>query len=185
MRALAVILLVAASVPALAEPTRDEVMSGAERCYGIADNHAWLDCFYGSAQPMRTLLGLSPAPPAQVKLVPPPGANYGALRPSAPRTAMSRENTPPPETGGFISDLLGSGKPLITDVPMAAYDLGPAGFVVTLPNGQRWAQNEGTRAARWRGPASAYRVTITTGALSSFNLRVKGEDRIYKVHKVH
>ena len=38
---------------ALAEPTRDEVMSGAARCAGIADNRTWLDCFYGSAQPMR------------------------------------------------------------------------------------------------------------------------------------
>jgi hypothetical protein len=178
MRALVIVsLLVASAVPALAEPTRDEVMSGAERCYGIADNHAWLDCFYGSAQPMRALLGLSPAAPAQVKLVPPPGANYGTARAPAPRP-------PPQESVGFISDLLGSGKPLITDVPMASYDLGPAGFTVTLPDGQRWAQNEGTSAAHWHGPASAYRVTITTGALSSFNLRVKGEDRIYKVHKV-
>jgi hypothetical protein len=181
MRKLAVILLVAASAPALAEPTRDEVMSGAERCYGIADNHAWLDCFYGSAQPMRTLLGLAPAPPAQVKLVPPPGADYGGAR--APRTL--RENKPPQETRGFISDLLGSGKPLVADVPMAAYDLGPAGFTVTLPDGQRWAQDDGSSAAHWRGPASAYRVTVTTGALSSFKLRVKGEDRTYKVHKVH
>jgi len=53
------------ALPARAEPTRDAVMQGAERCEGIPDNRVWLDCFYGSAQPMRVLLGLSPAPVAQ------------------------------------------------------------------------------------------------------------------------
>ena len=40
-------LMALAALPALAEPTRDEVMAGAERCDGIADNRVWLDCFYG------------------------------------------------------------------------------------------------------------------------------------------
>ena len=66
-------MIALASVPALAEPTRDAVMDGAARCDGIADNRVWLDCFYGSAQPMRSLLNLPPANPAQVRLV--PGAN--------------------------------------------------------------------------------------------------------------
>ena len=48
--------------PARAEPTRDAVMDAAQRCEGIPDNRVWLDCFYGSAQPMRTALGLAPAP---------------------------------------------------------------------------------------------------------------------------
>ena len=38
-------MLAAFVSPASAEPTRDEVMAGAERCYGIADNRTWLDCF--------------------------------------------------------------------------------------------------------------------------------------------
>ena len=67
-------LMALAALPALAEPTRDEVMAGAERCDGIADNRVWLDCFYGSAQPMRSVLNLPPANPAQVRLVPPRGA---------------------------------------------------------------------------------------------------------------
>jgi hypothetical protein len=179
MRALVIVsLLVVSAVPALAEPTRDEVMSGAERCTGIADNHAWLDCFYGSAQPMRALLGLAPASPAQVKLVPPPGAHYAGA-----------QTAPPPreESGGFFTTLLGSGKPVIASTPMAAYDLSrPNSFVITLPDGQRWAQNEGDISiAHWHKPAATYLVTISTGALSSFNLHIKGEDTVYKVHKVH
>jgi hypothetical protein len=174
------VLLSASCLPALAEPTRDEVMSGAARCYGITDNHAWLDCFYGSAQPMRALLGLAPASPAQVKLVPPPGANHGG------QAAPPRSAPPPREDSGFFSSLLGSTKPVISETPLAAYDLGSAGFVVMLPDGQRWAQNEGDGSvARWRKPASAYLVTISHGALKSYNLRVKGEDTVYKVHKVH
>src|ERR1700749_4389743 len=85
--------LVLSTTGALADPTRDEVMSGAARCAGIADNRSWLDCFYGSAQPMRALLGLAPAPPAQTRLVPPPGAAY--LSPDAPRSAVP--GAPPPE----------------------------------------------------------------------------------------
>ena len=85
MRGTLVLLgLVLFSSVALADPTRDEVVSGVERCAGLTDNRTWLDCFYGSAQPMRALLGLAPAPPAQVKLVPPPGAVY-------PRTDTKRD----------------------------------------------------------------------------------------------
>src|SRR5882757_3129411 len=70
-------LWLAAASAAMAEPTRDAVMDAAQRCEGIPDNRVWLDCFYGSAQPMRTLLGLSPAPESQTRLVPAPGAGYG------------------------------------------------------------------------------------------------------------
>src|SRR5882672_10186944 len=84
------ICLVSSSGPALADPTRDAVMSGAGRCEGIPDNRVWLDCFYGSAQPMRVLLGLSPAPVTQTRLVPGPGAAYGG---TAPRRARPPEQS--------------------------------------------------------------------------------------------
>ena len=48
---------------------RDDVMSSALHCAGIGDSRQWLDCYYGAAQVMRAQLGLSPVPPAQVKLV--------------------------------------------------------------------------------------------------------------------
>ena len=50
---------------------RQDTMSGVQRCAGIADDRTWLDCFYGSAQPMRARLGLPPAPANQQRLVPP------------------------------------------------------------------------------------------------------------------
>ena len=164
---------------ALAEPTRDEVMSGAARCAGIADNRTWLDCFYGSAEPMRALLGLSPAPAAQVKLVPPPGAAYGAPSPAryAPPAGKSR---------GFLGDILGSSKAVATDVPMASYRFERDGtFTVVLQNGQTYRQEESDLVfAKWNRPASTYLVTII-GASDNFILKIKGEPgRIFHARRM-
>jgi hypothetical protein len=56
-----------AAAPAQARG-RDDVMAGAYRCGGIADDRKWLDCYYGAAQPVRAALGLPPAPEAQLRL---------------------------------------------------------------------------------------------------------------------
>jgi hypothetical protein len=154
---------------AMAEPTRDEVMSGAARCAGIADNHTWLDCFYGSAQPMRALLGLQPAPPAQIKLVPPPGAAY--VSPDAARYVPPAE-----KSHGFFADILGTSKPVAADVPMASYTFARNGmFTVVLKNGQTYRQEESDLVfAKWNRPAQTYLVTII-GSADNFVLRVKDE----------
>jgi hypothetical protein len=47
---------------------RDEVMINVYRCAGQEATRAWLDCYYGAAQPQRAALGLPSAPPAQVAL---------------------------------------------------------------------------------------------------------------------
>jgi hypothetical protein len=166
-------LLVLMPLAATAEPTRDEVMAGATRCAGIADNRAWLDCFYGSAQPRRGLLGLPPAPFSQTKLVPPAGTAY-ANAAAAPIVAAAPERRE--KSGGFFSDLIGSTKPLISNVPMASYRFAANGtFTVTLPDGQVFQQDENdTVHARWTKPAASYRVTITAAA-DKFNLKVKSE----------
>jgi hypothetical protein len=50
---------------------RDRVRAGSLRCDSITDEHTWLDCYYGAAQPVRADLGLTPAPVSQQNLVPP------------------------------------------------------------------------------------------------------------------
>src|SRR3954470_7843013 len=70
-------------VPAQARP-RDDVLSGAFRCAVIADSRAWLDCYYGAAQPVRAALGMPPALAAQTKLAAAPPAG-GAPRDEAVR----------------------------------------------------------------------------------------------------
>ncbi|HEX4646828.1 MAG TPA: hypothetical protein VH598_14590 [Verrucomicrobiae bacterium] len=163
--------LVLLTQSAVADPTRDDVMSGAARCAGLADNRTWLDCFYGSAQPMRALLGLAPAPPGQVKLVPPPGAVYPGAE--APRYA------PVEKQRGFVAEILGSSKPIASNVPMASYRFGRDGkFVVVLKNGQTYRQEESDLVfAKWNRAPETYFVTIVS-ASDNFVLKVKGEPGI-------
>jgi hypothetical protein len=67
------VLLLLAALPAAARP-RDDALAGAFRCSVIGDARAWLDCYYGAAQPVRAGLGLAPALAAQVKLAAAPPA---------------------------------------------------------------------------------------------------------------
>ena len=59
---------------------RDDVKSASARCDSISDDHTWLNCYYGAAQPVRAELGLPAAPETQQSLVPPPN------QPAAPET---------------------------------------------------------------------------------------------------
>jgi hypothetical protein len=182
MRRVFVISGLMALVPlsAWAEPTRDEVMAGAERCDGIADNRVWLDCFYGSAQPMRSLLNLPPANPAQVRLVPPPGAEPRRI----PASAALRQTE---RSGGFWSDVVGSTRPEASNIAMTKYEFDRSGAVtVTLADGQIWRQLESDLVrARWNKPAGSYRVTVAAGLGDTFDLKVNGEKgTIYRMRRV-
>ena len=175
----AAILLVAVH-PVSAEPTRDAVMDAAQRCEGIPDNRVWLDCFYGSAQPMRSVLGLAPAPESQTRLVPALGAAYGGAAPMRRAAAPARE-----KSGGFFSDIIGNTRPLANNMPMAAYGFGRDGkFTVTMTDGHVWQQAESEiKLAKWNRPAATYKVDITNGSSTDlYNMRVRGE--IYKVTRV-
>ncbi|MDB5734322.1 MAG: hypothetical protein JWN16_959 [Alphaproteobacteria bacterium] len=183
MRKILLIVLMAVS-PAFvtegwAEPTRDDVMAGAERCNGIAENRLWLDCFYGSAQPMRGLLGLPPAPASQVKLVPPAGA--------VPVRPVARAVAPPPEhSGGFFEALLGSTRPVVSNMPMAGYKFArDRTFTVTLQDGSVWQQTDSDSAfATWKKPPASYLVTINNSTGDSYALKVKSQPGVvYRVTK--
>jgi hypothetical protein len=174
--AIAVTMLAALVGPAQAG-TREDVLSGIARCGAIADDHTWLNCLYGAAQPMRSQLGLPPAPPGQTSLV--PAASAASPRFSAPMSAAIA----PKENGGFFSRLLG-GEKVLTDVKLSDYYFNPQGFfVVTLANGQIWEQQDGP-LAHWRGPAAQYAVSVSKGAVGSFNLIVARENVLYKVHRI-
>jgi hypothetical protein len=176
---LAVSMICAASA-AWAEPTRDAVLDAAQRCEGIPDNRVWLDCFYGSAQPMRAMLGLTPAPESQTRLVPALGISYGGAAPSRRVPAEVREK---PQS--FLSAVIGNTKPLADNMPMIAYGFGRDGkFTVTMADGHVWRQAESDiKVAKWNRPAESYKVDITNGSSTDlFNMRVRGE--VYKVTRV-
>lgn len=174
MRRIMFALLLAAPLAAQADPIRDQVINGALRCDQITDNHAWLDCFYGSAQPMRASLGLSPAP--QAKLVPVPAPN-----------APVRKLAPAPQARqGFWDTVVGKTGPAADGVAMASYQYGRGNnFTVTLADGQVYQQKSNdTALSHWSAAPASYRVTVTR-APDGYMLRVRGEaDTVYHVTRI-
>ena len=139
--------------PAMAGP-REDVMDASTRCAAIIDDHQWLDCYYGAAQAMRARLGLSPAPSAQLALVPPPGK-------ASPRHV---QDTQPPAKEGFFGRLIAHDE-LDREPLMVAYSFNKARlFTVTLSDGTTWRQSpDDTHRAVWKKPPSSYRVLVSKG----------------------
>jgi hypothetical protein len=165
---LAVLLLVLAT-PVAADP-RTDMLSAAQRCNAIADNRAFLDCYYGAAQPLRALLGLTPAPAAQVGLVPPAGVlPVSSAAPSAVRPAL------PPEAYEDYRPRQ----------HMASYSFdGEHLFTVTLEDGSVWRQtSEDLVKARWNAPADTYYASVTRGSFGSHLLKVS-DKHSYRVKRV-
>src|SRR5258706_14902784 len=102
-----------AAPQALAD-TRDEVIAGIERCGVIHDDRVWLDCVYGANQPMRTKLGLQPAPESQQRLVPP-----AQLNAAAPPARMASRPAPR-KKASFFETLIGDVPPVAVS-RMASY----------------------------------------------------------------
>jgi hypothetical protein len=158
-RTLLIAVCMLSAGPALAAP-RDDALAGISRCAGLTDDRVFLDCLYGAAQPLRAELGLPPASPAQIRLVPP------ALAPASPLVAREMA--------------LASGA-----LRMTSYDFSPTGrFTVTLSNGEVWGQApQDNRLARWKKPAGSYIITVTKNWAGSYQLDIKG-DHTYFVQQV-
>ena len=181
--------------PVVAGP-REDMMAGAARCAGIADDRTFLDCYYGAAQPMRAVLGLPPAPGSQQALVPPagpnrppaPAASYAPGPSAAPAYAAPAYAAQPAAKPGFWSRLLThTEQKAEPPTRMASYKFEEGGFfTVTLANGEVWKQATGdTKTARWRNRPETYSVTILPGPdLETRTMKV-GNDEVYDVTRVH
>src|ERR1700744_414229 len=66
---LGAVLQMALAYPVQAD-TRSGILATFNRCGVFADDRTWLNCIYGAVQPMRSQLGLPPAPASQTNLVP-------------------------------------------------------------------------------------------------------------------
>ena len=184
-----------APLPVLAD-AREDVVNSMTRCAALPDDRQWLDCYYGAAQPMRAWLGLPPAPQSQLKLLqqtsqPAPGApNVPGAAVPLPATvtrAAVRTGPPPPPKKSGIFDVFG-GSDVVNNEPVQSYQVTPKGFIVTLVDGQVWKQTEEDASkfpVDWHDPASSMQVTITQGALHSFNLVMANESRHHKVTRIH
>lgn len=130
------------ALPAQARP-RDDALSGAFRCASIGDSRVWLDCYYGAAQPMRQILGLPPAPSAQVNLVP---ASASAVAPVKPLPPAGKEDYVPRQH-------------------LADYTFDKQNrFIVTMEDGSKWKQiQEDAVTAHWRAAPASYSASIVPG----------------------
>lgn len=188
--ALAAQLKLAASPPSGGAPrdeaVRDEVMSGAANCIRVAAERPWLDCYYTAALPMRVHLGLA-APQALPKPLPAPAPQ---LVSAAPVPAQTRPAGPPPmpRSTGLFAGMFDDVKPIVRNMPMQSFNMNRAGaFTVTLTDGQVWQQAEEDQVyhpARWRKQAPEMLVTITPAPMHTFNLKVEGESKSYKVRRI-
>jgi hypothetical protein len=173
---------------------RQDVVSGIARCAGLGDDRQWLDCYYGAAQPMRAWLGLSPAPQSQLRLqqsgpaqpYQPPYQPQSRPMPAAVAVAPVRSGPPPKPKASGIFDVFG-GSDVVNNAQVRSYDVKKEGFIITLQDGQVWQQTDADadkNPVRWRDPAESMHVTITQGAMHSFNLVVNDENLHHKVTRI-
>jgi hypothetical protein len=163
---------------------REDVVSSLTRCAALTDDRQWLDCYYGAAQPMRAWLGLSPAPQAQLKLLSVQPKPAGL--PATVTRATVRSGPPPMPKRSGIFDIF-SGDDIVNNTPIQSYEVTRDGFTVTLPDGQVWRQTDDDASknpVRWRQPAASMRVTISQGAMHSFNLVLNDENLHHKVTRI-
>jgi hypothetical protein len=165
------------------EAVRDDVMAGAAACNRVAGDRSWLDCYYASAVPMRSQLGLSI--PAQVTK--PALSPVSAYTPQVP---IKRSGPPPmPHNTGLFNGIFNDIKPVVRNMPMQSFSFDKNGaFTVTLSDGEVWtqaAEDEVYHPARWRDAAPKLLVTIAPDAMHTFTMTVAGENRIYKVKRIH
>jgi hypothetical protein len=177
-------------LPVLAD-AREDVVNSMTRCAGLADDRQWLECYYGAAQPMRAWLGLPPAPQSQLRLLqgqpalPAQQAGPAMLPSTVTRAAVHTGPPPKPKSSGIL-DVFG-GDAVVQNAPIQSYDIKGGRFTITLPDGQVWRQTEEDAAkwpVYWSDPASSMRVTISQGAMHSFNLVVGEETQHHKVTRI-
>ncbi len=157
---------------------RDQIASAAVHCNDTAEDRAWLNCYYAAAQPMRIVLGLTPAPQSQpqtrtaIAAPPPP-------RPATPTSAPPEFGLRPPPSYTLPANQRDVSR-------LAAYSYDPHHIItITLANGEVWRQLRGDiDTLKLKKPASAYVATISRGALGSYNLHIAGLAGGYKVERV-
>jgi len=189
----------AAACIVLAQPAlagaREDARAAEQRCSAFQDDRTWLECSYGALQIMRAKLGLQPAPDFQQRLVPPASQAYVPIPPAPvasmapppamptttanPRTATA--SPPPTRRRGSFMQILGGTAPPVAVSALASVRFDNQGaFIVTLENGQVWRQTdtETTTKPHFR---VGEKITITPGALWSYNLKTEGDPHAYKV----
>jgi hypothetical protein len=148
---------------------RVSILSSAVNCGSLDDDRKWLNCYYGATNPMRSRLGLLPLSPG----APPP------LWSPQPGQLASSMNTPglpyrPADTPARF--------PMVSQIQSYSFDqLGT--FTVVLANGQIWRQLSGDTNNANNLKANDM-ITISRGAIGSYNLQFGKHPKYFKVTRV-
>jgi len=169
--------------------SRDDVLEALGRCAAVAESNARLACYDALAPRLKDALATPPAslghePTKQEQeswfgfdigslfgggsAQPTTVEQFGKERTVAAQATREREEI----------DSISAG---VTEVAFT-----PVGqFIVFLDNGQVWRQLQGdSDRAHFRSNPKDNKVTISRGALGSYNLAINGSDRIFKVTRV-
>jgi hypothetical protein len=169
--------------------SRDDVLEALGRCAAIAENNARLACYDALAPRIKDALA---TPPASLAHEPTKeeqeswfGFDIGSLfggGSAEPTTAeqFGKERTVEAQATREREEI----DSISAGVTEAAFT--PVGqFIVFLDNGQVWRQLQGdSDRAHFRSNTKENKVTISRGALGSYNLAINGSDRIFKVTRV-
>jgi hypothetical protein len=181
-------LLMLLSIPARAAP-RDEVLEALGRCAGIGDQQARLACYDAVAPRLRQALATPPAsldrPPTKAEQESWFGFDLGTLLGGGGSTPdqFGKERTEQAQAARAAEeqreiDSISAG---VTEVAYTPFGQ----FIVFLDNGQVWRQLKGDAdRARFKSNARDNRVTISHGALGSYNLSIGDSNKSYKVTRV-
>jgi len=183
--------LVFSNIPVWAG-SRDEVLEALGRCAGVADARVRLACYDAAAPGLKQALGTPPSsldhPPTKAEQESWFGFDLGDLfggGSSAPSTPeqFGKERTERAQAARAAEeqreiDSISAGVTEFAYTPFGQ-------FIVFLDNGQVWRQLQGDAdRAHFKSNARDNRVTVSRGALGSYNLSINGSGKIYKVTRV-
>src|SRR3954452_7881733 len=188
------ILLAVALVPgffggAAAASPRDDVLQAMGRCAAITDSPGRLACYDALAPRLRDALATPPPSldhePTKAEQESWFGFNVGDLfgggsSHAATPEQFGKERTAKAHTARETEEIE-SISAQVTDVSFTPFGQ----FIVFLKNGQVWRQLQGDAdRARFKSNPADNTVTISHGALGSYNLKLNGSDKVFKVTRL-
>jgi len=188
------ILLAFALVPELfggqaAASRRDDVLQAMGRCAAITDSAGRLACYDGLAPRLRDALATPPPSldhePTKAEQESWFGFNVGDLIGGGSSRATTPEQFGKERTveakAAREAEEIESISSQLTEVSFTPFGQ----FIVFLKNGQVWRQLQGDAdRARFKSHPTDNTVTISHGALGSYNLKLNGSDRVFKVSRL-
>lgn len=169
------------SVPAHADPARD-ALAVIAKCTEIATSAERLQCFDTAAAGAKSALAAPVQQTvAQTEQAPGEEEEGGVLS----WFGLSRPNTKPEDFG---KPPVRTGPKEISEISAGVVEFAKNAFgrsIFILDNGQVWKQIDGdTTEVKDPSRGEAMKVTIETGLMGSYSLRVEGRRGIVKVRRV-